>query len=339
MPLKHLTIHRRPDKTGGIYHVRGTFGGQRIRQTLGTSSKREAEQRANEIETSLLDGKHHRVLRHLPGRGVIPTIRETIRAYRKSPKASIRETTEYMCNRLEQRIGHFHTRSFRHAQWQEYIDAFHIGNSPGTIRRDGKALNAILAYGTKIGHCDPISLDLPPENPPSLLWMHDEEFDALAPYLTTEMARVVTFMRYTGARPVEVRRLTVADFEPGFITLWTYKGKGTRNERRIPLHPRAAETFAVTPFCDPDAPLFRRDTGLPWTKRAMSGAFCECRAEAPIRQELGLYSIRHAFGTTLGRKGTPIKTIATLMGHDNIKTTMQYVKSTSQDEASAILSI
>ena len=73
----------------------------------------------------------------------------------------------------------------------------------------------------------------------------------------------------TGARPVELTRAMVADYEPktGMLGLISYKGKGSgARVRQVPLRALKAERL-IKRLCNdklPNAPIFIRDDGKPW---------------------------------------------------------------------------
>ncbi|OGW81649.1 MAG: hypothetical protein A3G33_08320 [Omnitrophica bacterium RIFCSPLOWO2_12_FULL_44_17] len=64
----------------------------------------------------------------------------------------------------------------------------------------------------------------------------------------------------------------------------------------------------------------------PFTKNTYGNSMGNWFKRAGIKLHGGLHSIRHAFATRLMERGTPIKTIADLLGHRNIDTTFIYTK-------------
>lgn len=64
----------------------------------------------------------------------------------------------------------------------------------------------------------------------------------------------------------------------------------------------------------------------PFKSKTYGDSFQNWLKRAGIKLRGGLHAIRHAFATRLMEQGTPIKTIADLLGHRSIRTTFIYTK-------------
>ena len=65
----------------------------------------------------------------------------------------------------------------------------------------------------------------------------------------------------------------------------------------------------------PNGPLFRNTHGRPWSAKRLDDRCRQLKLGFPVTP----YSIRHTFATDAIIKGVDLQTIATLMGHSNLK--------------------
>jgi site-specific recombinase XerD len=69
-----------------------------------------------------------------------------------------------------------------------------------------------------------------------------------------------------------------------------------------------------------------RAPGRPMTTRQLSRLFHETADAAGIKKPVTLHSLRHSFATHLLERGTDIRIIQTLLGHDKLDTTARYTR-------------
>ena len=69
-----------------------------------------------------------------------------------------------------------------------------------------------------------------------------------------------------------------------------------------------------------------RRLGKPMTTRQLSRLFHEAADEAGIKKSVTLHALRHSFATHLLERGTDIRIIQALLGHDKLDTTARYTR-------------
>ena len=69
-----------------------------------------------------------------------------------------------------------------------------------------------------------------------------------------------------------------------------------------------------------------RRPGRPMTTRQLSRLFHEAADEAGIKKNVTLHALRHSFATHLLERGTDIRIIQALLGHDKLDTTARYTR-------------
>jgi integrase/recombinase XerD len=66
--------------------------------------------------------------------------------------------------------------------------------------------------------------------------------------------------------------------------------------------------------------------GKPMTTRQLSRVFHEAADAAGIKKAVTLHALRHSFATHLLERGTDIRIIQALLGHDKLDTTARYTR-------------
>ena len=70
----------------------------------------------------------------------------------------------------------------------------------------------------------------------------------------------------------------------------------------------------------------RKTAGKPITTRQLSRLFHEATDTAGIKKSVSLHALRHSFATHLLERGTDIRIIQALLGHDKLDTTARYTR-------------
>ena len=76
-----------------------------------------------------------------------------------------------------------------------------------------------------------------------------------------------------------------------------------------------------------------RTAGKPMTTRQLSRLFHEAADAAGIKKSVTLHALRHSFATHLLERGTDIRVIQALLGHDKLDTTARYSEDSAVDAA------
>ena len=156
----------------------------------------------------------------------------------------------------------------------------------------------------------------------------------MAPNLKT---RVMLSIAYgCGLRASEVVRLRVSDIDSAQRIIRVVQAKG-RKDRNVMLPADVLDLlrqwWRERPItCDlglaPDQrwlfPGYGHHTAL--TTRQLSRLFHEAVAAAGIRKRVSLHTLRHSFATHLLERGTDVRVIQALLGHDKLDTTARYTR-------------
>jgi integrase/recombinase XerD len=139
-----------------------------------------------------------------------------------------------------------------------------------------------------------------------------------------------------GLRAGEVVRLRVGDIDSAQNVIRIVQAKG-RKDRHVMLSPETLDLlrqwWKVRPTrYDTGVPqeqrwLFPgRKPGKPMTTRQLNRLFHETADAAGIKKAVTLHALRHSFATHLLERGTDIRIIQALLGHDKLDTTARYTR-------------
>ena len=168
------------------------------------------------------------------------------------------------------------------------------------------------------------------------LVMSPDETRRLLAVASSLKARVLLSLSYgCGLRAGEVVRLKVKHIDSAQRIIRIEQSKG-RKDRNVMLSPETVDLLrqwwkarrgfdAATPL--QERWLFPgRRPGKPMTTRQLSRLFHEAADAAGIKKSVTLHALRHSFATHLLERGTDIRIIQALLGHDKLDTTARYTR-------------
>jgi integrase/recombinase XerD len=166
-----------------------------------------------------------------------------------------------------------------------------------------------------------------------------EEVKRVLTLATSLKARAMLTLAYgCGLRASEVVRLRAGDIDSEQMIIRIVQSKG-RKDRHVMLPAEVLDLLRQWWKVRPSrhdaglAPeqrwLFpgRNDRlGLPVTTRQFGRLFKDAAKAAGLRKTLSLHTLRHSFATHLLERGTDIRLIQALLGHDKLETTARYTR-------------
>ena len=168
--------------------------------------------------------------------------------------------------------------------------------------------------------------------------MSPDEMRRLLAVAISLKVRVLLSLGYgCGLRAGEIVRLKVKHVDSAQKIIRIEQSKG-RKDRNVMLSPETLDLlrqwWKVRPSrYDAGIPvqerwLFpsRKSAGKPITTRQLSRLFHEAADAAGIKKSVSLHVLRHSFATHLLERGTDIRVIQALLGHDKLDTTARYTR-------------
>lgn len=189
-----------------------------------------------------------------------------------------------------------------------------------------RAVKAAFRWAEREGHIfrSPIWTVERPTPPPRDVYLMPDQWDKLVALVATSrdqgcLLDIITVMKETGCRPQEARRVEARHFDQK-ARCWTFpadESKGGRDSRVVLLTDRAFEICRRLALKHPEGALFRTSLGKPWTRHALGDRLYQDGKKLGFR--VCPYAVRHTFATDAIIRGVDLQTIATLMGHVDLK--------------------
>lgn len=160
------------------------------------------------------------------------------------------------------------------------------------------------------------------------------EFRFLLRHSTAAFRRAATFLRFSGARPDEMRAIQWHHvfLDARVIVLRQHKTDRTGRPRRIYLCPVLVKLLRWIRRHSTGSYVFLNSRGRPWQTSALCKTVREIRAACGLPSDVRLYGCRHFFATSAIVHGVDIATLAELMGHVGTTSTSRYTHLVTQSD-------
>ena len=143
----------------------------------------------------------------------------------------------------------------------------------------------------------------------------------------------------TGIRLEELCRLTVFDADLQGAMVRINKGKGGK-DRVVPLGRHAVKCLReyitkarpqLTRNNRKSRHLFVSQHGGPISKQSVGLMIRTCARRAKLKKKISAHCLRHTFATVLVKNGADIRAVKKMLGHADLSTTQQYIRSLGLD--------
>ncbi|MGW8956933.1 site-specific tyrosine recombinase/integron integrase [Paenibacillus sp. NPDC055715] len=145
--------------------------------------------------------------------------------------------------------------------------------------------------------------------------------------------RAILYLTYTsGLRVSEVVRLRPEDCDRERKVLKVRQGKGRKDRQTLLSEAAFAVVEQYIGAEQPEDWLFPgQREGRHLTERSAQKVFEKALAEAGIRKQVSIHSLRHSFATHLLENGIDLRYIQELLGHQSVRTTERYTHVSRRD--------
>lgn len=299
------------------WFARYRVGGRRVCRMAGeTRAEAEAYLAARQVEAAhaRLDGR-----RPAPLTSLAAFEERLLRIWRARLSATTIRSRKSVLKRAVAFFGRRPMTEIRRADVEAWCAQ--LGVAPSSVRQSLLVLSGAFTVAIELGLCR--------ENPcrgariarveqQPRPWISQERLAALYAKMPDEIRAIVVLIGETGLRRSEALGLRWKDFDDAGVTV---VGKGGKT-RRVPLTDFALRAIAEHRRARPGTPEARL-----WRIHApqFNQAF-RAGADAAGQHDVTPHTLRHAFASGLVRAGVDLPTVARLLGHTRIETTMRYAQ-------------
>jgi integrase/recombinase XerD len=188
-------------------------------------------------------------------------------------------------------------------------------------------INAIKAYFEQVLGKEKMFYTIPRPKKPSKLpkVLSNKEVKRLFEVTTNLKHNTILKLCYgMGLRVSEIANLKISDIDSGSMRVLIERAKG-KKDRYVNLPESILEQLReYYKNYTPKKYLFEGQYGEQYSIRSIQQVFKQAMKKAKINKQIGIHGLRHSFATHLLEQGTDIRFIQELLGHQDLKTTLQY---------------
>ena len=321
-------------------------GGRRVRESLKTTSKRDAQAELKRRVNAVFDKRLDYVTKRARAAGKDNTVGAVARRHveRRKLDASITAKTmarsEYIAMKSLARFHHVTFRQLKASDVELWIYERLQERSHDTVSKELQELKAIIRLAIMDDIIDSHKVLLlkvpgkPADADAERVALERDEFERLLSVCNEKYKAIFTLLVYSGMRKGELAKLTYDMVNGTYIHLPANITKSSR-ARRIPLHPKARaaiETLRAYSDGEHVAPRASERTWLMYLKDRLP--------EAGIDKNVVVHSLRHTAATWLANTpGVPLQSVRNILGHKSLELTSRYVHAdpSADDKAMTLL--
>lgn len=188
-------------------------------------------------------------------------------------------------------------------------------------------MNAVKFYFEKVLHREKLFFDIPRPKKPQLLpkALNREEISKIIASTDNPKHQLILQLCYgMGLRVSEIVNIKIEHIDSITMTVLIERGKG-KKDRLVNLPQSILQDLRwyYKSFL-PKEFLFEGQYGGKYSIRSAQSVFKIAMKKCGITKNVGIHSLRHSYATHLLEFGTDISLIQKLLGHSDIKTTLNY---------------
>lgn len=202
-----------------------------------------------------------------------------------------------------------------------------------TIATQNQAVNAIKFYleFVKKGERKVYHIDRPRKERKLPMVLSEDEVVAMLTATSNLKHKSILCLFYSaGLRRSELLKLKPADIDRGRSMIYVRGGKGKKDRITLLSKVACALLLRYVEIYQPKEYLFEGEHGGPYSERSVHGIVKRAARQAGINKNVSPHTLRHSFATHLLERGTDLRYIQELLGHESSRTTELYAHVTKR---------
>ena len=343
----------RKNSDGSVsYYYDFYIHGKRHRGVLEARTKAQADKEERRVWDEIYEGKHGRpkgekTMREFIENDFLPWAKTAKRSW-KNDRSRVKPIIAFFGNKRLCEVAPFHVEAFkikrRESEIRSKDGSLSRQRSKASVNRELQLLSRIfsLAIKNRQATSNPCEksmhengLLLKGDNRRSRI-LSDEEEERLMEALTGDrvyLHPILLVALGTAMRRGNILGLRWQDVDFSRSCIYVSKTKSDLNYD-VPMNKTVeAELLELRRQSKSDFVFLNPQTSKPWAdvKRAFEAACCESEID-----RLWFHDLRRTAATRMADNGVPLSVIQGILGHSDIKTTMRYIHTVSDDKRRAV---
>jgi len=235
---------------------------------------------------------------------------------------------------FEKFLNHFNGKDISNLTKNEIMDFLFKESEKGySAAYQNQLVNSIKFYFEKVLGRQKEYYGLPRAKKPCKLpvVLSEEEITTLLNQPKNLKHKCILFLIYSaGLRISEAVNMKISDIDSSRNIILVRGGKGKKDRTTLLSHNLLVILREYYRIYRPKEYLFEGETGGQYSVTTIQKVFSKALAASRIRKKATVHSLRHSFATHLLEKGTDLRYIQELLGHESSKTTEIYTHITKK---------
>jgi len=235
---------------------------------------------------------------------------------------------------FEKFLGHFKGKNISELTKDQITEFLYIESQKGlSYGYQNQIINAIKFYYEKVLGRKRDFYDIPRAKRPHKLPVvfSEEEIIQLLDQVTNLKHRCVLFLIYSGGlRISEAVNIKISDIDSTRNLILIRAGKGKKDRTTLLSQTLLEMLRHYYKLYKPKDYLFEGESGGQYSVKAIQNVFNKALKSSGIKKDATVHTLRHSFATHLLERGTDLRYIQDLLGHESSKTTEIYTHITKK---------
>jgi len=334
-----MTVYQSPS---GIWFYKFVYKGKQYHKSTGLKDKKKAEAIEIRIKNDLITGKYE--FADDVGIQQFSIVCDEFEKFAEVNRKSWKKSEVYVFRYLKEYFVCFQLKDFTTFELEKYrLNLVNNGIKPATINRHLDVLSAIMRYSISNGYLN--------ENPVLKIkkmkaknnverYLTEEETVRLFEKLPDYLKPLIIMLLHTACRKSEILQLkwSSVDFKNCVITLYETKNDKIKKLYMSDTVYNILDNLYKNRINGQEYVFINPNTGRPF--KDFHRGFKNACKNAGFTVNTRIHDIRHTSATTMVASGIDLVTVASILGHSDIRVTAsRYAHATPENKKRAVAAL